>query len=71
MQIFFMILLLMKLAKERKFIDIINSIYEKFTANNILKRKTNFFPTKERKKIKVSTFITTIQHCTRSSSQTY
>ena len=66
-----MILLLMKLTKERKFIDIINSIYEKFTANNILKRKTNFVPTKERKKIKVSTFITTIQHCTRSSSQTY
>ena len=64
----FMIKTLSKVGLEGEYLNIINTIYEKPTANIILTGQTKSFPTKIRKNTRMSTFTTSIQHSTGSSS---
>ena len=65
----FMIKTLSKVGIERAFLNVIKAIYKTPTANIILNgQKLKSFPTKIRKKSRLSTFISSIQHSVGSSS---
>ena len=65
----FMIKTLSKVGVEGAYFNIIKAIYEKPTANIILKgAKTKNFHTKIRNKTRMSVFTTSIQHSIGSSS---
>ena len=61
---------LSKVEIEGAFLNIIKAVYERPTANIILKgQKTKSFPTKIRNKTRMSSFTTSIQHSIGSPSQ--
>ena len=64
----FMITTLKKMGIESTYFNIVKAIYDKPTANIILKVKTESIPPKIKNKTRFSTFITIIQHSSGSPS---
>ena len=52
---------------EEAYLNIVKAIYEKPTADIILKEQNKSFPTKIRNKTRIPAFTTSIQHSIRSS----
>ena len=63
-----MIKTLSKVGIEGAFLNIINTIYDRPTANIILNGQKQSFPTKIRNKMRMFTFTTPIQHSSGSPS---
>ena len=64
----FMIKLLQKMGIEGTYLNTVKAVYDKPTANIILSGETKSIPPKIRKKTRISTFVTIIQHSSGSPS---